>query len=115
MMYPANGDEYILSGFDIQLVSDQYIPAAEQELKQKAQKYADKVKKDDGTYPTTLRSDWVHEDLISRTFEFGQRINLVDDTYFENGRILRERPYFSCTWLGNELGYSLGFSNIYHW
>ena len=86
---PENGDEYILSGFDIQLVSDQYIPAAEQELKEKAQKYADKVKKDDGTYPTTLRSDWVHEDPISRTFEFGQRINLVDDTYFENGRISR--------------------------
>lgn len=89
MMYPANDDEYILSGFDIQLVSDQYIPEAEQELKGKAQKYADKVKKDDGTYPTTLRSSWVKEDLISRTFEFGQRINLVDDTYFENGRISR--------------------------
>ena len=89
MMYPANGDEYILSGFDIQLVSDQYIPEAEQELKGKAQKYADKVKKDDGTYPTTLRSSWVKEDLISRTFEFGQRINLVDDTYFESGRISR--------------------------
>lgn len=89
MMYPANGDEYILSGFDIQLVSDQYIPEAEQELKEKAQKYTDKVKKDDGTYPTTLRSSWVKEDLISRTFEFGQRINLVDDTYFENGRISR--------------------------
>ena len=89
MMFPANGDEYILSGFDIQLVSDQYTPEAEQELKGKAQKYADKVKKDDGTYPTTLRSSWVKEDLISRTFEFGQRINLVDDTYFENGRISR--------------------------
>lgn len=89
MMYPSNGDEYILSGFDIQLVSDQYIPEAEQELKEKAQKYADKVKKDDGTYPTTLRSSWVKEDLASRTFEFGQRINLVDDTYFENGRISR--------------------------
>lgn len=89
MMYPADGDEYILSGFDIQLVSDQYIPAAERELKEKALKYADKVKKDDGTYPTTLASNWVHEDPISRTFEFGQRINLVDDTYFENGRISR--------------------------
>ena len=88
-MYPADGDQYILSGFDIQLVSDQYIPEAEQELKEKAQKYADKVKKDDGTYPTTLSSSWVKEDLISRTFEFGQRINLVDDTYFENGRISR--------------------------
>lgn len=89
MMYPANGDEYVLSGFDIQLVSDQYIPEAELELKEKAQKYADKVKKDDGTYPITLRSSWVKEDLISRTFEFGQLINLIDDTYFENGRISR--------------------------
>lgn len=86
---PENGDEYVLSGFNIQLVSDQYIQIAEQELKQKAQKYADKVKKDDGTYPTTLRSSWVKEDLISRTFEFGQRVNLVDDTFFENGRISR--------------------------
>lgn len=86
---PENGDKYVLSGFNIQLVSDQYIPDAEQELKEKAQKYADKVKKDDGTYPTTLMSDWVHEDPISRTYEFGQRINLVDDTYFENGRISR--------------------------
>ena len=86
---PENGDEYILSGFDIQLVSDQYIPAAEQELREKALKYAEKVKKDDGTYPTTLRSSWVKENLILRTFEFGQRINLVDDTYFENGRISR--------------------------
>lgn len=88
-MRPENGDKYVLSGFDIQLVSDQYIPDAEQELKEKAQKYADKVKKDDGTYTTTLMSDWVHEDLISRTFEFGQRVNLVDDTFFENGRVSR--------------------------
>lgn len=89
IMFPANGDKYILSGFDIQLVSDLYIPEAEQELKEKAVKYAQIAMKDDGTYPTTLRSSWVKEDLISRTFEFGQRINLVDDTYFENGRISR--------------------------
>ena len=89
IMYPVDGDKYILSGFDIQLVSDQYIPDAEQELKEKAQKYADKVNKDDGTYPTTLRSSWVKENLVSRTFEFGQRINLIDDTYFEDGRISR--------------------------
>lgn len=89
MMYPADGDEYILSGFDIQLVSDQYIPEAELELKDKAQKYADKVNKDDGTYQTTLKSSWVKENLISRTFDFGQRINLIDDTYFDNGRSSR--------------------------
>lgn len=89
IMFPEDGDEYILSGFDIQLVSDQYIPEAEQELKEKAQKYADKVKKDDGTYLTTLKSSWVKKNLVSRTFEFGQRVNLVDDTFFENGRISR--------------------------
>ena len=78
MMYPADGDEYILSGFDIQLVSDQYIPAAERELKEKAQKIADQRKKDDGTYYTTLRSEWVNEDKLKRFFEFGQKINLVN-------------------------------------
>ena len=89
IMAPANGDQYILSGFNIQLVSDLFIPNAEQELKEKALIYAEKVKKDDGTYPTTLRSSWVKEDLISRTFEFGQRIMLVDDTFFSNGRLSR--------------------------
>lgn len=89
VMFPEDGDEYILSGFDIQLVSDQYIPEAELELKDKAQKYADKVNKDDGTYQITLKSSWVKENLISHTFDFGQRINLIDDTYFDNGRISR--------------------------
>lgn len=88
-IHPENGDQYVLSGFNIKLVSDQYIPSAEQELKERAQKYADKTKIDDGTYPVTLRSDWVKENLILRTFGFGQRINLVDDTFFENGRISR--------------------------
>ena len=86
MMYPADGDEYILSGFDIQLVSDQYIPAAERELKEKAQKIADQRKKDDGTYYTTLRSEWDNEDKLKRFFEFGQKINLVNKAFFENGR-----------------------------
>lgn len=88
-IHPENGDQYVLSGFNIKLVSDQYIPSAEQELKERAQKYADKTKIDDGTYPVTLRSDWVKENLILRTFGFGQRINLIDDTFFENGRISR--------------------------
>lgn len=88
-IHPENGDQYVLSGFNIKLVSDQYISSAEQELKERAQKYADKTKIDDGTYPVTLRSDWVKESLILRTFGFGQRINLIDDTFFENGRISR--------------------------
>lgn len=86
IMKPEDGDEYILSGFNIQLVSDQYIPAAEQELKERAQKDAERAKKDDGTYEVKLKSSWVMEDPILRTFEFGQKISLIDDTYFVNTR-----------------------------
>lgn len=85
-LYPENGDKYILTGFDIQLVSDQYIPTAEQELKTKAQEYAEQRKKDDGTYNTVLRSKWVYEDRLRRFFEFGQKVRLVNKAYFENGR-----------------------------
>lgn len=86
LIKPENGDKYILSGFDIKLVSDQYIPAAEEELKERAQKYADIAKKDDGTYNATLYSDYVYEDQLTRNYEFGQRVNLIDDSFFENGR-----------------------------
>ena len=85
-IYPENDDKYILSGFDPKFVSVQMIPDAEQELKEKAQKIADQRKKDDGTYYTTLRSEWVNEDKLKRFFEFGQKINLVNKAFFENGR-----------------------------
>ena len=86
---PEDGDTYILSGFNIQLVSDQYIPEAEQELKERAQKYADIAKKDDGTYPVTLFSDYVYEDQLRHNYEFGQKVNLIDNAYFPEGRISR--------------------------
>lgn len=86
---PENGDTYVLSGFDIQLVSDQYIPQAEQELLERAQKYADIAKKDDGTYPVTLFSDFVFADQLLHNYEFGQKVNLIDKAYFPNGRVSR--------------------------
>lgn len=85
-IHPENDDKYILSGFDTKFVSIQMIPDAEQELKEKAQKVAEQRKKDDGTYYTTLRSEWVNEDKLKRFFEFGQKINLVNKAFFENGR-----------------------------
>lgn len=86
---PENGDEYVLSGFDIQLVSDQYIPAAEQELLLKAQEYVAKTKVDDGTYTTTLMSTWVYADQLHRTFDVGQRISLISPDFFTDGRVSR--------------------------
>ena len=89
VLRPENGDKYILSGFNIQLVSEQYIPEAEQELKERAQKYAEMANKDDGTYPVTLFSDYVFADPVRHNYEFGQKIELIDKAYFPNGRISR--------------------------
>lgn len=90
IMCPENGDEYVLSGFNIQLVSDRYIPEAEKELLAKGQEYVKKTSIDDGTYPTTLDSEWVYQDQINRTYDAGQRIRLINPAFFpSDGRISR--------------------------
>ena len=90
IMCPENGNEYVLSGFNIQLVSDQYIPEAEKELLAKGQEYVKKTSIDDGTYPTTLDSEWVYQDQINRTYDAGQRIRLINPAFFpSDGRISR--------------------------
>ena len=89
-LYPANGDSYILTGFDIQLVSDQYIPAAEKELLEKGKEFIKRTSIDDGIYPTTLDSDWVFNDQINRTYSAGQRIRLKNAAFFPTeGRLSR--------------------------
>lgn len=90
---PEDGDKYVLSGFNIQLVSDLYIPSAEKELLDKGKKYAQKAIKDDGTYQVSLRSSWVYSDRQTRFFDFGQRINLIDTAFFEEGRLSRILGY----------------------
>lgn len=82
---PGEGDKYILYGFDTALVSDQYLPDAEQELLQCAIDEAAKANADDGTYTVTLRWDWVKEDEINRTFDAGQRLKLVNPGMFPSG------------------------------
>ena len=79
---PMHGDKYILYGFDIRLVSDQYIPDAEQELLERTQEYVAKTKVDDGTYTVTLYPHWVLSDQIRRTFDAGQRVKLVNPGLF---------------------------------
>lgn len=97
VMKPENGDKYILYGFNIKLVSDQYTPEAEQDLKEWAQGQADRMKIDDGTYTVPLRSSYVREDMISRTYDVGQKVNLVNPSFFgEEGRISRVIGWEMC-------------------
>ena len=97
-LIPANGDTYYLTGFNIKLVSDQYIPAAEEELEEEAQQCLDKTQTDPNTYICTLRPDYVYnkdmeEEVVLRTFELGDKINLVNPTFFSNGRVSRVIGY----------------------
>ena len=97
VMKPENGDTYILYGFDIKLVSDQYIPTAEQELKAKAEEYVAKTQVDDGTYAVPLYSSWVKEDEVNHTFDAGQRIKLKNPAYFgTSGRTSRVIGWEMC-------------------
>lgn len=97
VMKPENGDTYILYGFDIKLVSDQYIPAAEQELKAKAEEYVAKTQVDDGTYTVPLYSSWVEADEVNRTFDAGQRIKLKNPAFFgASGRTSRVIGWEMC-------------------
>ena len=97
VMKPENGDKYILYGFDIKLVSDQYIPQAEQELKERAEDYVNMTKVDDGTYTVPLRASYVREDMISRTYDVGQKVNLVNPFFFgTEGRISRVIGWEMC-------------------
>ena len=97
VMKPENGDTYILYGFDIKLVSDQYISTAEQELKAKAEEYVAKTQVDDGTYTVPLYSSWVKEDEVNHTFDAGQRIKLKNPAYFgTSGRTSRVIGWEMC-------------------
>lgn len=88
-LIPKNGDTYILSGFDTKLVSDTMIPAAENELKEKACKYIEKSKIDPSTYTCKMMSDsMVNEDGTSKLFEAGDKVNLINAAYFEKGNRL---------------------------
>lgn len=84
VLVPA--DTYILSGFDTKFVSDAMIPAAEEELKEKALKYIEKSKIDPSTYDNKMMFDCMVDDNGNlKMFEVGDRVNLINSAYFETG------------------------------
>lgn len=87
---PTTRDKFILYGWDSTKITDLgLVSNAEQELRDKTVDRVKKMMVDDGTYNTTLASSWVKENMISRTFDIGQRIELVNKSFFETSRISR--------------------------
>ena len=83
---PSNGDTYILYGFDTKFVSDNMLPSAEQELLEMAEKYVEKSMQDPSTYSCKMLPDYIYNDGDIRRFELGDRVNLINKNYFEDGR-----------------------------
>lgn len=88
VQYPQDGDEYVLSGWDSTKITELgLVGAAEQELKVKTEKYASKSKVDPSTYDCTMMSgDAYREDGIHNLYSIGQKVNLINKAYFDNGR-----------------------------
>lgn len=88
VLFPRNGDEYVLSGWDSTKITELgLVGAAEQELKEKTEKYAAKSKIDSSTYGCTMMSnDAYREDGVHNLYSIGQKVNLINKAYFENGR-----------------------------
>nr|DAR80033.1 MAG TPA: tail protein [Caudoviricetes sp.] len=88
VLFPQDGDEYVLSGWDSTKITELgLVGAAEQELKVKTEKYASKSKVDPSTYDCTMMSgDAYREDGIHNLYSIGQKVNLINKAYFDNGR-----------------------------
>ena len=88
VLVPENGDKYVLSGWDSTKIAELgLVSAAEQELKEKTEKYAAKSKIDPSTYGCTMMSDDAYrEDGVHILYSAGQKVNLINKAYFENGR-----------------------------
>lgn len=84
--FPEDGDKYILSGFNPEFVLDAMIPDAEKELLEKAQEYVNKSKIDPSTYDCKMMPTYIHNDGKLKSFSIGDRVNLINKAYFDNGR-----------------------------
>ena len=83
---PENGDKYVLYGFDTKFVSDTMLPDAEQELLETARKYIEKMKVDPSTYNCKMKPEFIYNDGDIVTYELGDKVNLINEAYFEEGR-----------------------------
>lgn len=79
-------DTYILHGFDTAFISEQMLPDAEQGLFNKAKEYVKKSMVDPSTYNCTMDCEYIYNKGDIRMFELGDKVNLINKAYFENGR-----------------------------
>ncbi len=112
---PAVGDTFVLFGYDTSYINENMLPAAEQELEERTEAYVAKTKIDPSTYDCKMSSDYMYNNGTPRTFAVGDKVNLINKGYFENGRVSRiigfeynlDKPYDSPVYtVGETVAYS---------
>lgn len=79
-------DTYILYGFDTAYISEQMLPDAEQNLLKKAKEYVKKSMIDPSTYDCEMDADFIYNKGNIRTYEVGDKVNLINKAFFPEGR-----------------------------
>jgi hypothetical protein len=79
-------DTYVLYGFDTAFISEQILSDSEQKLLEATKKYVKKSMIDPSTYDCEMDADFIYNNGNIRTYEVGDKINLINRAYFTNGR-----------------------------
>ena len=86
VLYPEASNTYILYGFDTAYISEQMLPDAEQNLLKKAKEYVKKSMIDPSTYDCEMDADFIYNKGNIRTYEVGDKVNLINKAFFPEGR-----------------------------
>lgn len=117
VLKPRVGDEYIIYNFDISLVSDQYIPEAEEELLQEATKWLKGITEDNATYECPNVPGYCYQNGID--LDIGQRVQMVSPIFMDGNKTSRIYGYtkslfnkYICTYLVGDTSKYSRLANI---
>jgi hypothetical protein len=108
---PEIGNEYILYNFDIKMVSDIYVPAAEQELLTESKKWLEYNSKDTSVYTCSTNPIQCRNEGLD--FEIGQKVSLRSIMFKEGKRSSRITGYEKKLYDKYECTYIIGDSSKY--
>lgn len=111
IMKPKAGDQYVLYGFNIALVSDQYVPEAEEELYDKATEWMQKQTRDTSVYecPTVIK--YFTDNRMN--LEIGQKVRLVHEQFENGGRSSRIMSFEKKLNNKYDAVYTVGDNSVY--
>ena len=117
ILKPRLGDEYVIYNFDISLVSDKYIPEAEEELLIASTKWLKGITEDNATYECPNVPGYCYQNCID--LDIGQRVQMVSPIFMDGNKTSRIYGYtkslfnkYICTYLVGDTSKYSRLANI---